>query len=208
MKVTQRYKGRQLNQAKLVKNILEVYNNQDHQRELNWYETANKLASKLGRLYNVTALQAAGVLAALSPLKSWDENMRIAEAYLKNGSAYHTSTMMLKAQDIISYKGTLTEEFILTTLNGNKIQNFFLNIAFPKSELGVTIDRHAISIAVGESLPNHMLTAITDKQYEFFADAYKIAASKVGILPHEMQAATWVKWRKLKEAKKFEDVPF
>jgi hypothetical protein len=208
MGATQRYKGRQLNQAKLVKNILEVYNNSDHQGAASWYQTANELASKLARLYNVSTLQASGVLAALSPLKSWDENKRIAEAYLKNGEAYHTGAMISKADDITAYNGSMAEEFILVTLNGNKIQNFFLNIAFPNVALGVTIDRHAVSVAVGEVLPDSMLRSITDKQYEFFVEAYKIAANKVGILPHEMQAVTWVKWRKIKEAKKYEDVPF
>tara|TARA_R110000868_G_scaffold392714_2_gene663500 strand:- start:703 stop:1329 length:627 start_codon:yes stop_codon:yes gene_type:complete len=208
MKATQRYKGRTLNQAQLVKNILEVYNNQAHTGESNWYYTANELAISLATKYNVTTLQASGVIAALSPLKSWDENKRIAEGYLKNGEASHTGAMITKADDIVGYNGTMTEEFILVTLNGNKIQNFFLNIAFPGVALGVTIDRHAVSVAVGEVLPDSMLRSITDKQYAFFEDAYRIAANKVGILPHEIQAVVWVKWRKLKEAKKYAEVPF
>jgi len=208
MKATQRYKGRTLNQAKLVKNILAIYNDQEYTGESDWYQTAHKLAVQLATKYNTTTLQTSGVIAALSPLKSWDENKRIAEAYLKNGEAYHTGAMISKADDIINYNGSMTEEFILVTLNGNKIQNFFLNIAFPKVSLGVTIDRHAVSAAVGEALPDSMLRSITDKQYEFFADAYKKAAIKVGILPHEMQAVVWVKWRKLKEAKKYAEVPF
>lgn len=206
--MTQKFKGTELKQSKVVKNILKVYNDTTFTAESNWYTTANELAVSLAKAYDYNLLQVAGVIAALSPLKSWDENKRIAEAFLKSGDAYHTGTMIAKADDIVNYDGNFQREFILTTLNGNKIQNFFLNIAYPMAKEGVTIDRHAVSIAFGKSLPDSMLRSITDRQYEFFAECYRIAAAKAGILPNEMQAVTWVKWRKLKDAKKFEDVPF
>lgn len=205
MKV-QRFKGRTIKQAKLVNNILKVYNNDSFAEDQNWYVRANEYAKNLASINGITVLQASGVIASLSPLKSWDENRRIAREFLNNGSAYHTSTFIGKAEDILNGDGT--RDSILTTLNGNKTRSFFLNIAYPNDITGVTIDRHALSVAMGKTLPDSNLKGITKNQYSFFESAYVQAADKVGILPHEMQAVVWVKWRKLKEAKKFEDVPF
>lgn len=204
----QLFKGKVYGQRHVVNNILRTFNNTEFTAQSNWYTEANLLATKLASLHNLTVLQTAGVIASLSPLKSWDENQRIAKAFLKSGDAYHTSMFIDKAEQIVKYNGDFAREFNLSILNGNKIQNFFINIAFPKESTAVTIDRHAISVALGKLVPENHLKGITDKQYEFFAECYRQAANKVGVLPNEMQAVTWVKWRKIKSAKANAGVPF
>lgn len=206
--VKQKFKGKDLTARKVINNILKVHNNTEFSADKNWYVEANQLAQNLARKYNVDVLQASGVIASLSPLKSWDENKKIAEAFLRTGRAKHTAAMTNKAKDILTYKGTAQREYILNTLNGNKIQSFFLNIAFPTVSDKVTIDRHAVAIALGRNAKDNELKDITDNQYLFFEDCYKAAAAKAGLLPHELQAVTWVKWRLLKTKEKFADVPF
>lgn len=209
MNVRQVFKGEVLTRTKTVNNIMRVLNDTKVETTgKDWYFVAHAFARDLAAKHNLTVMQVAGVIASLSPLKSWDENKTITKQFLRNGRAKHTGVMVAKAKDIINYKGSFQKEFILCTLNGNKIQNFFLNIAFPAVNDAVTIDRHAIAVALGYTPEAAKLKDITDAQYNFFLNCYKLAAAKAGILPHEIQAITWVKWRQLKRLKQFEDVPF
>lgn len=202
----QRFKGVTLRGDQIVENILDVYYNDQVDSETGWYQNANELAVELANRYDSCPLKVAGIIASLSPLKSWDENKRIAESFLRNGESYHTGIFQSKAEAIL--EGDSCRERILEILNGNKIQNFFLNIAFPKLVNAVTIDRHAVSIAHGYTVEDSKLKGITDKQYNFFKACYVEAARIAGVLPNEMQAVTWVKWRKLKAQDYFADVPF
>ena len=190
----QKFQHQTLTLTKAVNNILKVYRTAevDH-KGYAWYAAASLLASELAREYGIQRIQACGVIAALSANKGWEENKRIARLFLAEGVVKHTATMGDKAWAILR---TSDETEILEILNGQKISSFFLNIWRPTEETRVTIDRHAVAIAVG-LVPDSL--QMTDAQYRFFEDAYRRAASKVSILPHQMQAVTWVKWRVLKK---------
>jgi hypothetical protein len=192
---------------------------------MNWYEEAHEFAKYLAREYlmeiestmsidayeavaNAALAKAAGIIASLSPLKTWTENKEIAELFLNHGRVKHTGMFKKKAQLIYDSDGDVST--ICEVLNGNKITSFFLNIYNPKEGSVVTIDRHALAIAVGEALPTDQLK-MTANQYEFFVNCYRIAAVKRGVLPLQMQSVTWVKWRELKFGKPedyFDEVPF
>lgn len=204
----QKFKGKTLFRKRCVDNILSVYNNPDFDGGQNWYVEANQFARELANKFRLTDLQVAGIIASLSPLKSWSENQKIAEQFLRNGNGKHTEAMKDKARQIKLYNSSSQREFILATLNGNKISNFFLNIAFPFADVHVTIDRHAIAVILGRSIKENEGAGITDKQYEFLASCYRDAAKVLGVLPNVVQSVTWVKWKQLKEYKKFETVPF
>ena len=204
----QKFKGSTLFRKRCVDNILSVYHNPDFSGGYNWYDKANELANVLATKYGLTTLQVAGIIASLSPLKSWEENKKIAVQFLINGNGKHTEAMKSKARDIKAYSDSFEREFILATLNGNKISSFFVNIAYPNEGSYVTIDRHAIAICLGRNINENEGKGITDKQYEFLASCYRQAAEILDIVPNKVQSVTWVKWRKLKNAKKFEDVPF
>lgn len=208
MKTKQKFKGAILLHERCVKNILSIYNNPMHSGGADWYAKANELANELANEYNTTTLKAAGVIAALSPIKSWDENKRIARIFLASGRGKHTKTMKDKARSIKEYTGDSEREFILKTLNGNKISSFFLNIAYPNERTAVTIDRHAVSVILGVNSTDSDCHNITKAQYEFLSNCYRKAAQIAGVLPSQMQSITWVKWRELKKAEKFSDVPF
>src|SRR5690606_32788242 len=135
----------------------------------------------------------------------WDENKIIARSFLTGGSCKHTAVMKNKAIAILKSSGSAEE--IAEILNGNKITSFFLNILFPSRENNVTIDRHAIAIALGRNAKDNE-QQLTTGQYLFFENCYKIAAEKRNVNPAFMQSATWEKWRELKTAAKFEEVPF
>lgn len=196
----QKFKGRILTTTKTVNNILRVYDSLSYP-EKDWYLIANSFAKDLSVKYRneldincptKAVNKVCGIIAALSPLKSWNENKLIAEIYLNTARAKHIKAFEQKCHDIMDSSGSIEE--IVDILNGQKIVSFFLNIVNPKGVNEVTIDRHAVSIAVGEKLSNKDLV-ITKNQYLFFVNCYKIASYKRGILPLEMQSATWVEWR-------------
>lgn len=205
----QKFKGSTLFRKRCVDNIIKVYNDNSVSHEgYNWYNEANQLANDMAVEFSLTNLQVAGIIASLSPLKSWHENKKIARQFCINGNGKHTKDFKAKAKAIKSYNSSMQREFILATLNGNKIQNFFLNIAYPKADEHVTIDRHAISVVLGRSINEHEGKGITDKQYEFIASCYRDASKILGILPNQVQSVTWVKWRHIKNNRNFAEVPF
>ena len=160
-----------------------------------WYVKANRYCRSLSEKYNVSTIQVAGIVAALSPLKNWDINKQIADDFLRTGTAGHIKFQLSKCHRIMQTTN-LTE--ICEILNGNKIVSFFLNIVDPGADEQVTIDSHAVGIAVNKYLGS---VQITKNQYEFFANCYRIAARELEVLPLELQAITWVTWRKLKKSK-------
>lgn len=192
-----KFKGTTIYRRRVINNILKIYNDETFSFSLDWYRLASLDAQAVSLKYGVDYLQVCGVIAAYSPLKNWDENRRIAELYIATGVSKHTALCTGKARTILA--NTRTEAQILDILNGNKIKNFFLNIAFPDRAAPVTIDRHAISICIGKSMPNKFYTGVTDKTYSFLQSCYVDAASHLEARPSLVQSITWEKWRELKK---------
>lgn len=197
----QRFNNEILTTTKVVNNILRVYDQADNNGQ-DWYTEANMFAQELAYRYifvqgrtetfKQSVVKACGIIASFSPLKTWSQNKIIAEEFLRSGNAKHIKLFTDKANSILISNGD--RETVLEILKGNKISAFFLNIL--KDDSVVTIDRHAVSIAINESVDPVM----TSKQYEFFVNAYRVASKKRDVKPFQMQAITWVKWRELKKA--------
>lgn len=117
-----------------------------------------------------------------------------------------------KAVQSIEHNG---DPAIMNRLMGekHKVRNFYNNILDPNSRHGdVTIDTHAVAAGLlrplsgnslevahnfanyaGKGMPGVGGSAATGVQgtYPLYADAYRQAAAKRGILPREMQSITW-----------------
>lgn len=203
----QKFKGQTLTLSKCVKNILSVYTTANLEAtKKNWYVEANHFARGLSIKYDVPLSVACGVIASLSPLKSWTENKLIAESFLNNGKGKHVKVFIGKARQIEASNGDV--ETIALILNGNKTTSFFINILEPHQQNFVTIDRHALSIALGRNILENEGKGITFNQYQFFVNAYNLAGTKANISPVLMQSITWETWRENKKAKENIDIPF
>jgi hypothetical protein len=189
---TQKFKGHVLKQSEVVNNICKVYNDAPD-KDFNWYADANLFASQLADKHGCTWMQAAGIVAALSPQKSWDENKKLANDFLQTGKAGHTGTMIAKCKSILQVNDM---ESICEILNGPKITSFFINIHFPDQRQVVTIDRHAQDIAFGQVLD--VSRSMTPLQYQFFINCYLIAGQRLNVPGYQVQAVTWVHWRNVK----------
>ena len=195
------YKGKTLFRKTVVDNIVRIYNDPTFDFNSDWYIDASQFAKDLSNQHNVPYLKVCGIIASLSPLKSWDENKKIAVTFLKTGDARHTKLCTGKANDILNDTDPNPVDSILAILNGNKIKNFFINIAFPKDAEAVTIDRHALSICLNRSIVKEEYVGITNGQYNFFVSCYSEAGDKLGVRASMVQSITWEKWRELKKLK-------
>jgi hypothetical protein len=153
-----------------------------------WYRTANDLATVLAE-GNTRA--GAGVIAALSPQKAWDHNVRLAREAFANGEARgHVRDAVGKAERIM-----LGEDPLSVLPADSKTWNFFRAIVDPEDAEAVVIDRHAHDVAVGERHGEQDRGLSSKRRYATLALAYRVAAQRLDEIPSTVQAVTWVVWR-------------
>lgn len=201
MKNSITFKGQTLTRTKVKNNILKVYNLTTEEERYDWYQEANEYSEVISKYISKDnsikdKRKACGVIAALSPVKTWKENKRQALQFIETGDCGHMKQFKDKAARIIDCDGS--DEEILAILNGRKISAFYLNIMYPNKANNVTIDRHALSVALGYWVTDDDYSGITANQYAFFVQCYILASVKADVSPLVMQSSTWLRWRKIK----------
>lgn len=204
----QKYKGQELTAKKCINSIIRFYllaTSTEIKDGISWYNDANNYCKELAQRFNITLPQAAGIIAAFSPQSGWVENKRYAVTYLLNPSLQlRSEVQQLKAHKIVTLKSE-TEIYNALSTNGQafKTKAFFVNILNPDIVTGVTIDRHAIAVCIQKPDNVYALSKDyaqpTEQQYKFFETCYMAASKKLNILPHELQAITWLTYRRLRE---------
>lgn len=187
------------------RNIASIYfqaNDLDIQSGMTWYDNAHSICQRLAARYGYTTSQVAGVMAALSPGCSWEQNVKFTEkliSYHKDGLTCEESPKVGtygKANKVKAWKIADGAQ-PLDVLGGNKVRAFFACIDNPQSK-EVCIDRHAASIAVGKPLADEFTKVSgTDKKYASLVDDYNTVAYELQLRGHQLQAITWVAWRRI-----------
>lgn len=162
-----------------------------------WYDVAHAEAESIARDSDLTPVQAAGVIAALSPQVSWGFNLEWARE-LSQGSIVNRGLTLSHGRALMIARNPDMDP--LDILGGNKTRAFFQCIATAGMTDAVCVDRHAYDIATGVRLNS---ASLTDKRYRATAEAYRAAARHLqapGETPHiltapQLQAITWVSWR-------------
>ena len=189
-----------------TKNIIAIYKlakPSEVKHGLTWYVNANSDCKEIAEKLELPLHIVIGVVSALSPNNKWERNIINAEdlctAFI-NGqdmdsikvSTYHK--MKEKAWSILETMPSYEET--IEILNGKKIVSFFRNIS--GDETDITIDGHARNIYYndkqGLTTPN---TNIKKNEYKAIQKAYARASKKLGIKAYELQAITWVAWRRI-----------
>jgi hypothetical protein len=161
---------------------------------LEWYGLAADIANDLARGYGHDTETVAGVIAALSPMMTWRTNIGSARALIDRhahslpypDAGYGLQRNVAKAWAILEGADPLD------VLGGLKVRAFYANIL--GDPLAVTVDRWAVRIAYGD--PAHPGT-VTAREYHVIADAFRDAAAQLGITARDLQAATWVYFRRV-----------
>jgi len=201
-----KFRNKSLSRTQVKNNILAVLSLVDKDTfevGKNWYNDANTFAQEIksyDESYNLA--QVIGVIAALSPLKSWDLNKRLAFEFVLDGKrSGHTKLCVGKAKDILELSNPSVDE-VVEILKGQKIVNFFLNIYYPNKDAAITIDRHAVGIALIGTRKIKITEeecGPTKAQFEFLVNCYKWAASELELSAVQLQAITWEQFRKIKK---------
>lgn len=162
-----------------------------------WYRDANNVAGALALKHGVTADIAAGVIAAVSPLNSWGNNVNLAARILAAGGTLTTGGLRA---NIAKANRIILGERVTDVLTSDKVKNFYLAIV-SNGQAGVCIDRHAFDIAVGKRLTDDTRPGnIKGKRYSEIALAYVRAAQilsaeyDIELSPAQVQSVTWTEW--------------
>jgi len=173
-----------------------------------WYARANKVAAAIAEEHSISIEQAAGVIAALSPSNRWERNMVDAEnlvrAYRAGGAdearKIKVCTFGKMKDKAIKVMESECHDEIDGILNGRKIVAFYRCII--GCQKTVCVDGHAYSIWFGDRMTLKDVPSIGKKLYGTITADYVEAAmilTKSGRVtePYEVQAVTWVTWRRL-----------
>lgn len=161
---------------------------------LHWYSDAHDLALELSLKYGVTVLQAAQVIANLSPQKKWNMNKREAVAIFNqhfNGVAYEYGYYASKR--VINECHLIMSGEWLIPIKRIKTYSFADNIAYLDHSKEITIDRHALRVAYDDTSTN--INKVGINAYRYARQAYQIVADSLGIKGYQLQAITWVTYK-------------
>ena len=201
-----KFKGKELTRTICKNSLIRVWEQCTEDDKFDWYKLAHEWAVEEAKTLvksgildrDKTAIpKICGIIASLSPLKTWKQNLKLASQMARtNKSVGHTRLCNNKGLEVLKSYGS--DESILEILNGNKISSFYLNIMYPNRINSITIDRHALSCLLGYWVTDDDYRGITKNQYEFFVQCFQWTAEKLNISPLLLQSATCVRWRKIK----------
>lgn len=154
-----------------------------------WYRNANNICQEIAEIYSQPVRSVVGVMAALSPSCSWEKNIE------------NTITLLRGKRDgIVTYPANIRKAEKIArgrdpadVLGGRKVVSFFELILNPDNGHDVCIDRHAVKVVTRYRwLDEQESQRFLRSQYDRACDVFRTAAKKEGVLPHQMQAVTWL----------------
>lgn len=149
-----------------------------------WYPVAHDLAVMIG---DGDVRKGAGILAALSPQRSWPVNCQLAADAASGNVHGQTNAILARVRALLD--GTDPAELLPMQL---KTGNFWRCIVDPSDPDPVTIDRHAHDVAAGRRFGERENRGLSNvNRYATLALAYRLAAREVGEIPSVVQAVTW-----------------
>ena len=186
-------------------NIIKVYkqaNASELQHGLTWYAEAKDAAQVIADKYQLPLHIVIGVIAALSPTNNWTMNLRNGDdmcriftqgGYVEDTKPSTYKPMRDKAWHILQ---SMPHDLhgVVFILNGPKISDFAQCIA---GEDVCVIDGHAWCIANDDRRTMQEVPNIGKKLRLELQKAYSKAGKKHGLTAYQMQAATWVAWRRI-----------
>lgn len=163
-----------------------------------WYTTAREVAESLDPK---DVKRASAVIAVLSPMTHWDRNVKLA------ADAYSGRPLGCLGRNAAKARAIVAGGDPEVIVSGDKVTAFWRAICEPSDPRAIVIDRHAIDVAYGEVMDDERRGRILGKRGEYgkVADRYVYATEIINELyntnltPVQVQATTWVTWRRLKK---------
>lgn len=170
--------------------------------------------------------RAAAVIAVLSPRLNWGKNVELAEKVYRDFfsirmSAEHNDHFREMVNNAVAtfpgLKGNASKAYDILLgvdpediVSGPKVTSFWRTIVDPSDPRAVVVDRHALDVAKGHVLDDRQRGIILGRKgaYEELSALYRRAAKQLTKetgaewTPAEVQAVTWVVWRRNHAANK------
>jgi len=188
-----------------TRNILKVYKQcteEEIAHGMDWYFKARSSAKKICDKYELPLHIVVGVIAALSPTNKWEINLRNADemcriftygGYVEECKPSTYNTMRDKAWSILQSMPHKDAD-VAFILKGPKITDFFWCIL---GENTCVIDGHAWCIANNDRRKLQEVPNIGKALRQQLQEAYRSAGLKNYLSANEMQAATWLAWKRI-----------
>jgi len=207
---------------RVERNILTVYalaNDTDRAEGLFWYSKAHDTARVMAEKHGIPLQRAVGVIAAISPGCPWGRNVMEAEEFIKAyvGGYKLPSVGVYGRRNVAKARRILNGESpdsVLHTKTGPKVWAFYNNILSPTASQELTIDRHAKCLAYNlgsvkrGSASNDSQAIVGRVEYRYLVRHYRVLANRLGLVPHQLQAITWVTWKRIEGRATQSEIPF
>jgi len=179
--------------------ILFAYNSATEPERVNggaWYQDAHDMCEQWVVDYDMPSLEhVVGIVAALSPRKRWADNVDSARSIMVTGDCGGLGWAKRDAQAIRA--GQSPKEVLFhEAKNNTKVQSFFWNILEPQNPDHVTIDRHMISLITDQRWSDRRNRWIRPADHQWARERFQALAVQLGLVPNQLQAITWVVWRR------------
>lgn len=188
-----------------------------------WYIIYHNFLNEVANAYNLPLYKIVGIFAAYSTNASIDQNLLFLRKFLKTPyNCVGMKSVYVKASKIYMYGEN--EDIVFDILSRRplgdynsayKLRSFFINLMYPISVQSryyhntsktidyldvVTIDRHAIRACQYDCTikldPDKDINS-SKKIYKEVSAVYNALATDLNILPQELQASCWVKFRQV-----------
>ena len=188
-----------------TRNILKVFaqcTGAELQHGMRWYKDAEIAGQNIADKYQLPLHIVVGVIAALSPTNEYGQNIRNADTmcrifvdggYVEDTKPSTYNTMRDKAWSILQSMPHNIDD-VAFILNGPKITDFAYCIM--GNDVCV-IDGHAWCIANNDRRTLQEVPNIGKKLRAELQECYRRAGKKHGMTAYQMQAATWVAWKRI-----------
>lgn len=165
-----------------------------------WYATAREVAVALDPKDPV---RAAAIIAVLSPRLPWDRNVKAAAEVYQGIQPAVLAGNARKAFALLECDASEFDEYV----KGPKVRAFWHAIVNPSDPRSIVVDRHALDVAAGTVLDDDTRGKLLGRKGAY-DDVCRLYVRAAGILskefgpvsPVEVQATTWVAWRRMKAA--------
>ena len=167
-----------------------------------WYDAAKTECQSIADRYELPLRIVTGVVSGLSPTNKWSQNLKDADnmcriftdgGYVDDCKPCTYKTMRDKAWSILQSMPH-TDDDVAFILRGPKITDFFYCIMGHDT---CVIDGHAWCIANNDRRTMQEVPNIGKKSRIELQKAYVKAGKKHGVTAYQMQAITWLAWRRI-----------
>jgi hypothetical protein len=173
---------------------------------IGWYREARRELQAASDAAGVPLEVAAHITAALSPNIRWGTNLAATKKALEVvGQPNWREALEGLTLAGFAKNSTKAKDILIAwvegrdwagILSGPKVRAFADSlIGRPDAE--VVVDVHAYSVAVNRRWTVKTIPGISNLRRRIVSDAYRAVAKEAGLSPAEVQAVTWVTWRRL-----------